>query len=966
MTGKENIFISVKYADDSLAQLGIKKETDDYSISREICNKLKTQSIKYYLKNTDERCDDREIQILKESRILIVIATKETHLSLAQKVIAIFENQVAPTTKKIVYLCADSIGDMRLNDFPIASNNSFFLTEAYELSQESSFLMLINNIKGYLCENYEDIENVRVQNILKNSNSISLFFENVIERKWLVDILNEWIIQSGRRNIFWLCGEHGSGKTIFVGDYCEKLENVIGKGIYYCYASSKKTQSVERIINAIAYGLCTCIKGYAKTIYDTVSDEHFLDRSADELFPELLINPFSEHSDLIPTNGNFIFIIDGIDELKTDKTDSLTIFLEILRNYAHSLPKFIRLIITSPAIDAISNTMKQLLVKTIDLAEKEYQINKKADAEKFLRYELSNLGIKYSNQDIVKLLEKAEWNFDYLHYFVEQCDEEGNGKLPLLDKLPKGLTAMFELDFSNRFSDDYYNNKVKPILQVLAAAYEPFSVIDLSQALSRDVNEIQAIIKGQLRQFLKFPAETGQREVISFYNTSFELWLLQNSHKYCINLVEGTNIILKWFEGKKEFFYENEYLQKYGLLHVLENKNYNLIVNLIRESKEDDFEKLKERLSVHFINEYTSRVNVASELLNIYRINYNQTVRIRDILVYTYRFILKRKGGNAFGLDEICILLNEKHEEIRADLLVGEKLSIYDLRLAKEHFEKTISKAINITENKSDNSWWNIRMLGVAYNRLANLENKLGNTDSAVRQYQNGKVNFDKAIKVLEADAKQLNDYANDYKSLERDEAIINERLGDLIFKKGDYEKAAQYYSVYYEACNSAFNRTSNLNSKWDLSTSLLRLGDAKRYMMQFQEAQDKYREALDLRRDILQHMRSDCISIISAGNRNYYKAFRCPKDEVVSQEVFDEMSKESRDIEPIRDIAMCYIRLGDLAFCLGVFEVAEYYYDILVKLCEKNNAEIRTKTTENDLKIGKMRKERLSQYKRG
>ena len=144
------------------------------------------------------------------------------------------------------------------------------------------------------------------------------------------------------------------------------------------------------------------------------------------------------------------------------------------------------------------------------------------------------------------------------------------------------------------------------------------------------------------------------------------------------------------------------------------------------------------------------------------------------------------------------------------------------------------------------------------------------------------------------------------------------------------------------------------------MSISLLRLGDTKRYLGKLLKARNKYKSALDLRRDILQHLRNDCMSIISNGSRSYYKDFECPESTQTIDILMDEVPKESRDIEPIRDIAMCYIRLGDLAYDLGFFNVAEFYYDILVKLCEKNDAEVGTQGTEYDLIISKKRRERI------
>ena len=334
-------------------------------------------------------------------------------------------------------------------------------------------------------------------------------------------------------------------------------------------------------------------------------------------------------------------------------------------------------------------------------------------------------------------------------------------------------------------------------------------------------------------------------------------------------------------------------------------------------------------------------------------------MRYRDILVYTYRYILKRKEGNAPGLAGICSLLREKGEEIRAELLIGEGIRCYDT--AKEHFERTIRRAEEKLELGDGNIWWDTRMLGVAYNRLGNLENKEGNVDEAISQYKKGKECFDRAIKILERDIKLLGSYHADDEILHRDEAISNERLGDLSFKKREFHDAAQYYNSYYESCRSAYNEAQNLSSKWDLSISLLRLGDAKRYLGELDEAREKYKSALELRRDILRHMRSDCIDLICDGNGGFYREFSCPEREIVSEARIDDVPRESRDIEPIRDIALCYVRLGDLSFSLGLHETAVFYYEIFVRLCEKNNIEVGTDATEHDFEISRKRRERIT-----
>ncbi len=959
MTGIHTVFIAVKRLNDGLMQMGLRRDSDDFSIASEVEKRLERLSIQSYIKCLDDkRLTERDRKELRGANIVVVVATRVSYLNAAREMFADGGMGADVFAKKRIYLCAKEVGELRENGFPMEFESACFDAEVYELSEKKPVSDFVNRLRSYLAADKEERKPAMVRKILKNSCSVSPPVESAAKRMWLDRILNNWLAVSRRQHIFWLCGEHGSGKTIFIGGYCARLEHVLGKGIYYCRYSSTETQSIERIIKAIAYELSVSIQGYANVIYEFVTDERFHNKSAGELFPALLVNPFNEYPHICPAGGVLVIVIDGIDELNTDKADALTPFLEMIRNYAEVLPDFLRLIITSPALDAVNNTMKQLPVKILDLTEAEHRAQKQADAERFLRAALKKLGIEYTDRDVKQILEKAGWNFDYLHYFIEQCDAQESRRLPPLDRLPQGLTAMFQVDFGNRFADVFYNKKVKPILDILASAYEPLSVIQLSRILGINVNEAQSIIKGQLRQYLRFPNDPDQPEMVSLYNLSLKEWLIQKNHPYCIDTESGSEAIVKWFESEGSHFCQNGYLWKYGLLHVLERRENTIIEKLIEESEPDDFEKLKEALSILFLSAHQNRVSAVSELLCLYRANYHKSVRYRDILVYTYRYILKRKEGNAPGLAGICSLLREKGEEIRAELLIGEGIRCYDT--AKEHFERTIRRAEEKLELGDGNIWWDTRMLGVAYNRLGNLENQQGNIDEAAVQYQKGKECFDNAMEILEKDHQLLQSYHADDEILRRDEAISNERLGDLSFQMKKFHDAAQYYDSYYKSCRSAYDAAQNLNSKWDLSVSLLRLGDAKRYLGKFTDAREKYKSALELRRDILRHMRSDCMDLICDGKGEYYREFSCPERERVSEAVMEEAPVESRDIEPIRDIALCYVRLGDLAFHLGLHEIAAFYYEIFVRLCEKNNAEIGTDATEHDFEISRKRRERI------
>lgn len=967
MVRENNVIILAKKIDDSINFLGSDCvcETRDIKIAFSLQNVLAKKGVKVQLIDLDLCGSEPDQEIVNSARILILVATKASYFDFGKRVILKIEADPNAIVEHAFFVTIK--GDNDINERDIFSINSYpgpILNIFVEISSDHPVTSFANKICRCLSVN-SAANRISFPNELENSYSIGRHaannVEDVTQREWLTQELNMWV-SNGRntKRFFWLCGEHGSGKTVFIGDYYERLGGVVGKGIYYCKYSYEQNQSVERIIKAIAYKLCECIPGYHAVI-SKFKDDYFVNSNVEILIASLLIEPFNNAPNLQP-NGRIVFIIDGIDELKEDVQRS---FLRMLDNSSNAFPPFIRIIITSTSIGDIVNTMKRLSAKTVDLSNPKYKQYKKEDAKRFLSKELQVLGIECIDDQLNAILQKAEWNFDYLHYFLAQC-EEFEGKLPPIDKLPTGLRAMFQADFERQFTDDFFNDQIKPILQVLTAAKEPLSVNDLSQMISQDINRLQATIKGVLKQFLLFSDASGT-ETVSLYNKSLQLWLIQLDHKFCVEVKSGNRIIANWLMNNQNYLSTNTYLQRYGIVHILESGDSGMVVILckwIEQTDENNFETLKELLSNAFISSLQDGKPAASLLLDIYRSNYRGTVgsviRYRDLLVYTYRFVLKRRGKDALGLQDIYQILYDNHEEIRAELLCGE--GIADYQEARDHFIKTIDHAKQLLNDANKaGRWWPMRMLGVAYNRLANLEKKHGSIDVAEENYEKGKHCFEKACSML-TESEQLQNFEHDSIILQRDKAIINERLGDIAFAKKDFPDALMHYEDFYVACKEAHDKTSSLKNKWDLSISLLRLGDAQRYLGKLKDAYSNFKQALSLRREILLMMQGELAKLLGQYNMEYCPNFKCTDVTSVTALV-DEVPRESRDIDPVRDIAMCYVRLGDLAFSVNAFDAAKFLYSAFNALCKSAG---NSGTSDRDLELSIERLSRIHRAKGG
>lgn len=964
---RPTVLILAKKTDDTMVRYGVSDaHTKDYALARTLRSKLNEEGIEGTICNTDYSAIKSDMEQLQVASALIVVAISPEYLNSARDAIDVFHNA---TSREVIFLTSLPYPN-DLDMFSRSCLSKGIPSQIYTLSNKNNLETFVQDIMQHLQQKkmkkvgaYSD-----VRGKLKRAMPLPKQPPNVIERTWLVDLLDRWITGSSRMRICWIKGEHGSGKTSFIGDYCAHIKSgnkndIIGSGIYYCSSTDTRTQDSVRIIQTIAYELCCCMPGYEEVIHDTVMDDHFKDCGPEVMMRELLIDPFSEHSRLLPDQDRyrFVFAIDGIDELKTGKSDALTGFLNLLRHFNHLHP-FIRIIITSTPDQDINNALAMINAKRIDLT-REYLIYQKEDAEHFLCNELTSRGIPYTQEDVSQILFKSEWNFDYLQHFIAQCDNDNSDKLPPLDLLPTGLLAMYDRDFEQMFSVQYYREKVKPIIQILAAAYEPMTIANITQILKKESNEIEEVVNhSRLTQFLK-ESKPGNKTAIALYSVSLEKWLCEMDHRFSIDIYAGKAKMVEWIQrgngGEYIYysFYNNDYLRKYALHHLLDGRKTDVISDLIRCSNPDDFEKLKSLLGNLFINPDAARRGWDRLLLSLFREKYDY--RIRDILIYIYRYILKRKIPKQRVLNKIIELLKINGEEIRAELLLGEGIENYET--AHLHFCNTIDRANKlIKEMQAEacvNIWWHVRMSGVACNRLANLESKKHHRENAENFYFQGKQKFETAKQLFhEAPIDQQRVFSEDITIIDRDLGISNERLGDISFESGNHKKAAEYYQQFYEVCDLAYQQHANMRTKWDLSISHLRLGDAECCLGKTVSAQAHYISALGLRREILQHMRSDFMDMLP---RPYYVEFDAPDTVDIGTDINTQRFKESRDIDPIRDIAICYARLGDLAFSLDQPDVAAEYYAILVNLCERNHNEMRTAASEHDLSISRARMKR-------
>lgn len=790
---------------------------------------------------------------------------------------------------------------------------------------------------------------------------------DIYSRVWAVDQITSWIVNSSNspKNLFWVCGEHGTGKSTLAQQIADQRHREDGCiGIYFCQDSNMNTKSCKRIFNIMAYDLCNIVEGYASKIAPVVKGTKFKQLTSEQTFMQLLVDPFATGNDEF-NNNSFDFIIDGIDELggevnTSNDNDELHDFLSIICDNIELLPKWFRIVITSTKINKIQIKLRHIS-ETLDLSSSLSNVYIKKDASEYLKSELKKYNISYDDRDIDRVLSASNCNFDYLHFYLNDCRDRR--RITKEEVLPDGLEAMYLQEMRQKIAKDYYIKNIKPIFELLSAAYEPLEAHDIAQALKLEFNTVLSIILKDINEMLNIVSideNNRDRIKISIYCPGFKNWLLQQNHEYCIVKENGITKLAEWCIERINNFMENNYLRDYGIEHILERTDKfdkdAFIVKQITSTSPDVFEKIKVELG-RLHRKYT-------ELLSIYKKAYAENPkRFRDIMVFTYREIAKRNISPQEQhrlMDEIYTFLRDNNDEIRAELLKGESIEDYDE--AKCHFVKTI-KSANEKVEKKPNSLWDRRMLGVAHNRLGHLEKANGHIDEAINEYTAGKEQFDSICSWYNENPDQLDEM---YLFYRRDEAISNERLGDLKFDRKMYQDAKEHYIKFQKACLNIEERAGknrSLRNQWDSANSYLRLGDAQVQLKEYSSAQNSYIEALKIRADIADQLVGGSIRQITriigyegSGRVETYYIISNYDNINVEPILHKDVLKETRDMDATRDMAICYMKLGDLAYDLGFYPEAKEYYYKFHMLCRMNDNEYNTAQTDAELLISTVR----------
>ncbi|MFX1478244.1 MAG: AAA family ATPase [Promethearchaeota archaeon] len=255
-------------------------------------------------------------------------------------------------------------------------------------------------------------------------------FVAVAKRRQIFKIFDNFIdSKSVKSPYLFLIGESGIGKTALMANYIlTKSSSFIYYFIEYC---SRDTLYPEAFIKHIyfslgkIYGLSNSVLNLE--IYDLV---------------ELLKKRLHEVANICKKQKyTQVIIIDALDESITDASNSgyhINSIIDVLN--CLDIPDNFRILISSSR-ELTEITLQELYYQTIIMAGNEQ--SNKADIYKYFHDNL--LKYNYSEEEIEKLAENSEGNFQYASFVIQTIRKKGKNFIFFLLNRPPGLFKLYEL-----------------------------------------------------------------------------------------------------------------------------------------------------------------------------------------------------------------------------------------------------------------------------------------------------------------------------------------------------------------------------------------------------------------------------------------------------------------------------------------------------------------------------------------
>lgn len=585
-----------------------------------------------------------------------------------------------------------------------------------------------------------------------------------VGRKWLFEKFDTWVKDKSSK-VFVLEGGPGTGKTAFVKKLCDLADEDLNSteketigGIHFCKFDNSDRNDVCKAIKSLAYHLAARVPEYAAILLTLQDLKNLKEKNANRLFEYLFIEPLLKIDYNKP--NPIILVIDALDEAGGDRSD----LVNVIATSFSQTPEWLKLLVTTrPEADIVRR-----LNKFEPTVINDHRLNNE-DIYEYLKGKLDESAIKYTENDLIKLKEKCEGSFLYATEIIKMLEEK-TLSIQDVDKFPKGINEKYRSDFDRLFkNNEELKNKIEPILEIILAAYEPFSVEKIAKVLDKDKNDIS-----KLHDHIctLFPIKNN---AVTLIHKSLYDWLVDRdmSGDYSISLTKGHKSISSYYRKIYEKgVFKDDYLIKHLAKHTIGANFFEYAAEVLMDAKL--FDKKEELLGTQSsLKAYLSELEWLSKEDD--DLGYAEDVMksdffVHDILTKRHKVIydnamyaqIKNCGFDAVEKDiektdvmvihtiasyyhitersDVAVPLLLKSIEIGEAEKVGNKLfrpynllglcylDLSEFEKARKYF-KLVEKTADLTTGKD-----HYYQHAIANINLAKIENRLLNFDSAIKR----------------------------------------------------------------------------------------------------------------------------------------------------------------------------------------------------------------------------------------
>ncbi|KAF7982528.1 hypothetical protein HWV62_28148 [Athelia sp. TMB] len=174
-------------------------------------------------------------------------------------------------------------------------------------------------------------------------------------RQSILGVIQAWSLSADSRNIFWLEGVVGSGKTAVAHTVAQLLHQkgtLVSSFFFNRNIASRNT--AQMLFTTISRDIANCHPAIAEDISKVLDGEHALASAPlSRQFEALIAGPLSRH----PIDKPFVIVIDALDESTPTGADAA--LLDILRSKMASLPSRFRIFVTSRPTSSIKQSLSR-------------------------------------------------------------------------------------------------------------------------------------------------------------------------------------------------------------------------------------------------------------------------------------------------------------------------------------------------------------------------------------------------------------------------------------------------------------------------------------------------------------------------------------------------------------------------------------------------------------------------------